>query len=456
MTKNPSRRTFVKTTAAIGAGYWAAGGVAPRESISAIERIQFGCIGVGGKGASDSEDANRAGDVVAITDIDEQTIAKEIKRFKSNPTVFYDFREMLEKMGDKIDAVTVSVPDHSHAVAAATAMKLGKACFCQKPLTRTIWEARRLGDIAKEKGVATQMGNQGSEKSGLREAAARIRGGFIGQPKEVHVWTNRPVWPQGIKRPEGEKPPAHVHWEQFIGPAQFREYSPAYHPFKWRGFWDFGTGALGDMACHTMNMPFAGCELVNPIAVKATTSGHNKETFPGWSVIEFDFAPTENRDAVKVFWYDGGKKPDANLLKGKWSNDSDTKEFTEIKNSGSLIIGEKGKIFSPDDYGAEYYWQTDSKPMDVEFERSPGHFREWVNAIKGGKPAWSNFPEYASKLTEVILLGNLAVWAAGESKGNDEPVSSDRLEWDQKNLKIKGTDAYDAMIKPTYRDGYEV
>ncbi len=154
MTIRPSRRNFVKTTAAISAGYWAAGGVAPRESLSAIERVQFGCIGIGGKGASDSEDANRAGDVVAVTDIDDKTIEKEIARFKTNPAKFNDFREMLEKMGDKIDAVTVSVPDHSHAVAAAAAMKLGKACFCQKPLTRTIWEARRLADIAKEKNVA--------------------------------------------------------------------------------------------------------------------------------------------------------------------------------------------------------------------------------------------------------------------------------------------------------------
>lgn len=456
MSMKPSRRNFVKTTAAIGAGYWAAGGVSPRESLSAIERVQFGCIGVGGKGSSDSEDANRAGDVVAITDIDDKTIEKEMARFKTNPAKFNDFREMLEKMGDKIDAVTVSIPDHSHAVAAAAAMKLGKGCYCQKPLTRTIWEARRLAEIAKEKNVATQMGNQGSEKSGLREAAARIKGGFLGKLQEVHVWTNRPVWPQGLPRPAGEDVPAHVHWEQFIGPAPMRPYSAAYHPFKWRGFWDFGTGALGDMACHTMNMPFAGCELVNPIAVKATTSGHNKETYPGWSIIEFDFAPTETRPAIKVFWYDGGKKADAKMLAGKWNSGSGQKEFSEIKNSGSLIIGDKGKIFSPDDYGAEYYWQTDSEPKEVEFERSPGHFKEWVNAIKTGKPAWSNFQDYAGKLTEVILLGNLAVWAAGESKGDGSPVESPKLEWDQANLKIKGTTAYDSMIKPTYRAGYSV
>jgi predicted dehydrogenase len=455
MKQSPSRRTFVKTTAVIGAGYWAAGGVAPRESRSAIERIQFACIGISGKGRSDSEDASKAGDVVAVTDIDDETMAKETERFP-DAAKFHDFREMMAKMGDKIDAVTVSTPDHTHAVAAAAAMKAGKACFCQKPLTRTIWEARRLSDIATEAGVATQMGNQGSERSGLREAAARIKSGFLGKVQEVHVWTNRPVWPQGIPRPKGGEPPTHIHWNEFIGPGEFRPYDAAYHPFKWRGFWDFGTGALGDMACHTMNMPFAGCELVNPIAVKATTSGHNRETFPGWSVIEFDFGPTASRPALKVFWYDGGKKPDSAVLAGKWTNGNGMQEFSEIKNSGSLVIGEKGKIFSPDDYGAEYYWQGDVTPTDVEFERSPGHFREWVNAIKGGKPAWSNFQNYAGKLTEVILLGNLAVWAAGESKADGSPVESPKLEWDQANLKVKGTDAYDSLIKPKYREGYDL
>ncbi len=152
------------------------------------------------------------------------------------------------------------------------ALKNKKAVYCQKPLTRTIWEARRLADLAREAGVATQMGNQGSDKSGLREAAAKLKAGVIGTIKEVHVWTNRPVWPQGIARPAGEPVPSHIHWNEFIGPAEMRDYSPAYHPFKWRGFWAFGTGALGDMACHTLNMAFAGCELVNPVAVQAKTS----------------------------------------------------------------------------------------------------------------------------------------------------------------------------------------
>ncbi|MFO1063298.1 MAG: hypothetical protein U0892_05450 [Pirellulales bacterium] len=171
-------------------------------------------------------------------------------------------------------------------------------------------------------------------------------------------------------------------------------------------------------------------------------------------MIEFDFAATASRPALKVFWYDGGKKPDAAKLAGKWSDGKETKEFSEFKSSGSLIIGEKAKIFSPDDYGAEYFWQGDMDTKEVEFDRSPGHFKEWVNSIKGGKPAWSNFQNYAGKLTEVILLGNLAVWAAGQSKDGKQ-VESPKLEWDQANLKVKGTTAYDSMITPTYRTGYE-
>ncbi len=442
-----SRRKFIKTSSVLSAGYWVAGGVAPKESRSALEEIRFACIGVGGKGKSDSADAEKNGRIVAICDIDDQTIAKrrEDEGF-ADAAVFNDYRKMLDEVGKSIDAVTVSIPDHSHAVATAMAMKMGKACYTQKPLTRTIFEARRLAELAAETKVVTQMGNQGSEKSGLREAAAKIKAGCIGTVKEVHVWTNRPVWPQGIPRPAGEPVPSHIHWDEFIGPVEMREYNTAYHPFKWRGFWAFGTGALGDMACHTLNMPFAGCDLVNPIAVQATTSGHNQETYPGNSKIIFEFAATSSRPAVKMFWYAGGNKLDPELIEGN-----------ELSKSGCLVVGDKGKIYSPNDYGAEYILLGGEDKV-VDFESSPGHFREFANAIKKSNPngTWSNFHSYAGKLTEVILLGNLAVWAAGEAKADGGNVESPRLEWDQANLKVKGTSAYDAMIKPVYRAGYEV
>lgn len=447
MKRSNSRRNFIKTSSALAGGYWVAGGIAPRESRSALEEIRFACVGVGGKGKSDSEDAEKNGRIVAICDIDDETISKrrESEGF-GEAKVFNDYRKLFDEVGKSIDAVTVSIPDHSHAVVTAMALKMGKACYTQKPLTRTMYEARRLAELAAESKAVTQMGNQGSAHSGLREAAAKIKAGCIGTVKEVHVWTNRPVWPQGIKRPQGEPTPSHVHWDEFIGPVEMREYNSAYHPFKWRGFWAFGTGALGDMACHTLNMPFAGCDLVNPVAVQATTSGHNKETFPGNSKITFDFAATDARPALKLFWYDGGNKIEPEMLEGK-----------NRSNSGCLVVGDKGKIYTPDDYGAKYEF-LGGEDKEVDFQASPGHFREFANAIKNNDPdaTWSNFHKYAGKLTEVILLGNIAVWAAGEATEDGQSLTSPRLEWDQANLKVVGTNDYDAMIKPVYRTGYEL
>lgn len=438
MKRATSRRTFVKATAAAGAGYWALGGVSPKPSHAANGRIQFACIGVAGKGSSDSADAGQAGDVVGICDIDEDKLKTASEKFP-NAAKYYDYREMLEELGDKVDAVTVSTPDHTHAVAAAAAMKSGKHCFCQKPLTQSIWEARQLGDIAREAGVQTQMGNQGTAEAGLREAAALLKAGAIGDIKEVHVWTNRPVWPQGIDQPEGQEPPPEVHWKEWISRAEMRPYSPAYHPFKWRGFWDFGTGALGDMACHTLNMPYMGADLKDPSSVQAITSGHNKISFPSWSEITFEFPANDWRGPVVLKWYDGGKMPAAELLEGR----------TPSK-SGCLVVGTNGKIFSPNDYGAEFEL-IGGEQKDVEYQRSPGHFREFAMAIQTGKPATSNFPDYAGPLTETILLGNLAVWAADQPEQQGEKIA-----WDAKNLKVQGTDKYDGIVKPEFHNGYSL
>ncbi|WP_164103841.1 Gfo/Idh/MocA family protein [Candidatus Laterigemmans baculatus] len=446
MSKRTDRRSFIKTGAAVGAGFWAAGGVAPRESRAANEEIRFACIGIGGKGESDSTDASRAGKVVAMCDIDDARLDKKAQRL-TDAKRYNDFRKMLEEMEGSIDAVTVSTPDHTHAVAAAMAMQMGKHAFCQKPLTRTIWEARRLGEIAREKNVVTQMGNQGTAESGVRQAAAMLKGGAVGDIKEVHVWTNRPVWPQGIGQPEGQEAPEGIHWEEWIGPAEMRPYSPAYHPFKWRGFWDFGTGALGDMACHTMNMAYMGCDLLNPTSVQAITSGHNKISFPAWSEIVFEFPANDWRGPVKVVWYDGGKLPSAEALEGRSKNPDGSEK--KLSNSGSLIIGSEGKLFSPNDYGAEFEL-IGGKKVDADYTRSPGHFREFARAIQQGEQAVSNFPDYAGPLTETILLGNLAVWAADQSEQMGEKIN-----WDAKNLEVKGTDEYDFMVKPKLHNGYD-
>jgi predicted dehydrogenase len=304
-----------------------------------------------------------------------------------------------------------------------------------------------LGDLAKKNGLKTQMGNQGTANSTLRESAALIQGGAIGTVKEVHVWTNRPVWPQGAGRPKAEPPvPKHIHWKEFLGPAKARAYHPAYHPFKWRGWWDFGTGALGDMACHTLNMPFMALDLRDPVSVQAETSGHNQETYPSYCIIEFQFPARGSRPPVKMVWYDGGKKPPRELLPPT--------KLIKAPNTGSLIIGDKGTLLSPGDYGGdgntgifaggEYTRQRDLK-KSVEYTKSPGHFTEWVRAIKGGPESVSNFPNYSGPLTETVLLGNLAVWADGK-----------KIEWDAKNLVATNAPEVAHIVKKEYHNGYSL
>ena len=466
MARKTSRRTFIETSAAIGAGYWALGGIAPRESRAANEKIQFACVGVSGKGGSDSQDAGRAGDVVALCDIDEKSLTAAGVRWP-NAQKFFDFREMFDKMGDKIDAFTVSTPDHCHAVVAAMGMKMGKHAFVQKPMTKSLYEARVLGQIAAEKNLATQMGNQGTASSDLRQAAAIIKSGVLGTVKEAHVWSNRPVWPQGIDRPsDTPEVPATVHWAEFIGPAEMRPYHPAYHPFKWRGWWAFGTGALGDMACHTLNMPYMALDLRDPISVQAVTSGHNKETFPSWSIIDCQFPERDGRAALLFKWYDGGKRPETPEFKAAeevcLSRQEDDKKRDEMRKkltSGAFILGDKGWLLSPGDYAdADLYLPDPEKPK-VDFPRSPGHFEEWVRAIKGGEPAMSNFQGYASGLTETVLLGNLAVWAAagdGSAKGSDseQGVQGKKIEWDAKNLVATNASEVMHIVKPEFYNGY--
>ena len=437
MAAKTTRRQFVQTTAAVGIGYWVAGGVRAQESKSPNEKVAVACIGVGGKGRSDAADAGRYGQVVTICDIDEKNLGSAAQGFEGAKK-FMDYRKMLDEMDKSIDAVTVSTPDHTHAPAALLYMRAGKHCFVQKPLTHTLEEARLMAQVAKEKNLATQMGNQGTAESGLREAAAMLRNGVVGTVKEVHVWTNRPVWPQGLDNPTKEQTseaPEHLNWDGFIGAAPYREYWNGYHPFKWRGWWDFGTGALGDMACHTLNMPFMGLDLRDPISVQAETSGHNKATYPSWSIIDYEFAARGDRPAIKLRWYDGQKLPPPEVLPGE----------KEVPSSGAVVIGDKGALFSRDDYGATYKLLGGAEKIEVEYERSPGHFREWILAIQGGDPAKSNFADYSGALTETVLLGNLAVWFDGK-----------KIEWDAQKLTSPNTPEAEKLVRKEYREGYSI
>lgn len=446
MAQSKGRRQFLKGAAAVGAGYWVAGGVSQAQDKAASDRIRFACIGIGGKGSSDSGDAARHGDVVAICDTDKTRLKGAEGRFPK-AKAFTDYRELFKSMGDEFDAVTVSTPDHNHAAATMLALESGKHAFTQKPMTHAIYEARMLGKVARENKLATQMGNQGTSNSNLRKSAAIVQSGALGKVTEVHVWTNRPVWPQGGDRPKEQPVPDFLDWNVWLGPAKERAYAGgAYHPFAWRGWWDFGTGALGDMACHTFNMPFMALNLRDPVSVEAETSGHNRDSYPKWSVITFQF-PADmkaKRDAVKVVWYDGGKRPDAALFDGKG-----------VSNTGSLIIGEKGKLHSEGDYGGGYKMIGVEEPQ-VEIVKSPGHFTEFADAIKGGPEPVSNFPDYAGPLTETILLGNLAVFASPEGKAN-------KVMWDAENMKVTNDmvegaspEELAAIVKHEYREGWSL
>jgi predicted dehydrogenase len=451
MTRSQQRRDFLKTSAVIGAGYFAGAGVTPKASAAAIETVRFGCIGVGGKGVSDADDASKGGKIVACCDVDDNTLNAALKKYEGAKG-FNDYREMLDKMGSEIDAVTVSMPDHMHAPASLKAMRMGKHVYCQKPLTRTIYEARRMGEVAREKKVVTQMGNQGTASDPMREGAAILGSGALGKISEVHIWTNRPMWACGGPRPPKINPPASLHWDLWLGVAPPRDFGPGYHPFSWRGWWDFGTGALGDMACHTVNMPYMGLALKDPTTVVAETSGHNRDSFPKWTIINFEFPGNDKRGPLKMVWYDGGKKPPRELFDdvALVANDKGEKENAPAA-SGALVIGDQGKLYSPGDYGGDTIRMSQGKEKPkVEWTHSPGHFVEFIEGIKGGPTPVSNFPDYGGPLTEVILLGNLAVWAAPDAG------TGKKIEWDAKNLVATNAPEVMSLVKPTYPAGYEL
>lgn len=438
MSRRTTRREFVKQSAALGAAWWVGTQSAFGDSKSANEQLNFACIGVQGKGSSDTNSAGGNGNVIALCDVDELRLNKKAGEYPKAKK-YTDYRKMLEQLEKEIDAVTVSTPDHSHAAASVMAMRMGKHCFCQKPLTWSVEEARTMRRVAQETGVATQMGNQGTARNGLREGVEIMRDGALGKVSEVHVWTNRPIWPQGQGRPEPAPfVPSPLRWYLWLGPAPSRAYHAAYHPFKWRGWLDFGTGALGDMACHTSNMVVMGLDLFDPVSIEVVkTSGIvENETYPKHCVIKFEFPQRGDWPACTMYWYDGGNKPPEELLMGE----------ADMKNSGSLVVGSEGTMYSPGDYGDSYKLLpkekfADYKKPEPTLPRSPGHFKEFARACKGGPAAMSNF-DYAARLTETILLGNVAL-RAGE-----------KVEYDAKSMEITNLPEANKFLGRSYRDGW--
>ncbi len=438
--------------------------------LGANDIINVACIGVGGKGDSDSDHvAQCGGNIVAICDVDDGTLQRKAKQFPQAKK-YQDFRKLLEEVHGSIDAVTVSTPDHCHAIAAAMAMRLGKHVYCQKPLTQTVFEARELRRLAKEKNLATQMGNQGSAGSGLRRAVEVVQAGVIGQVHELHVWSNRPIWPQGIDRPEGEDPvPAGLDWDQWIGPAPMRPYKKGvYHPFAWRGWMDFGTGALGDMACHTVNMPFRALRLGYPNVVECEeTSELHAETYPKTSRIRYEFPEREGLVPLKFWWYDGN--PGDNSVKPLRPNAEVTKEIVEmdghLPGSGCLLVGEKGKLFSPDDYGSSFYLMVGdekeyksgknheaAKAVAQTVPRNEGQGgdderqkQEWFRMIRDRSArAYSNF-DIAAYLTEIILLGCIGM-RVGVGR---------RMDWDGPRMKSTNIAEAAHFVRRRNRKGWK-
>ncbi|MCF7708349.1 MAG: Gfo/Idh/MocA family oxidoreductase [Verrucomicrobia bacterium] len=431
-----TRREFLQSAAFAGVGAALFSGPNILLGQSPNNKLNIGVVGCGGKGSSDTDSVSSE-NIVALCDVDENQAAGT---FKKHPKAkkYKDFRKMLDNE-KSLDAVVVSTPDHMHAPVAVNAMRRGLHIYCQKPLTHSVFEARLMRQAARKYNVATQMGNQGTATDGLRRAVELLQAGAIGPVHELHVWSNRPIWPQGMDRPEKPMPvPDHLDWDLWIGAAPKRPYHESYCPFNWRGWQDFGTGALGDMACHTVNMPFMGLMLGYPTSIEAVTSGMNRESWPKNSKINFKFPKRGNLPAVDFTWYDGGNKPDRKI----------TKELENVPGSGCMVIGEKGKLYSPNDYGSDFTLFpekdfADYKGPEPWIKRSPGHYKEWLEACKGGKPAMSNF-DYAAKLTEIILLGCVAMQVGR------------KMEWDGENMRSPNCPEAAQFINPGWRQGWEL
>jgi len=442
-----SRRAFMRSAAAV-----AAFTIVPRHVLGGqgntppSEKLNVAGIGVGGRGAADIN-ACEGENVVALCDVDEKQAGGTFKKFP-NAKVYKDFREMLDKEGKRIDAVTIGTPDHIHAPAAIRAMKMGKHVYCEKPMAHTIREAREMARVARKMGVVTQMGNQGHAGEGLRLYYEFIKDGAIGAVREVHVWTDRAGvpggrawWPQGVDRPKDTPPvPETLDWDLWLGPAPVRPYHPDYVPFKWRGWFDFGCGALGDMAVHNADPAFFALQLGAPIAAEAESSPVNNETFPEWSIITYYFPAKGDRPAVTMKWYDGGKLP---------PRPEELEEGRNLGDNGILFVGDKGKLLGPSHAGAprlipESRMKEYGRPPKM-LERSIGHHEEWIQACKDGKPqnAKSGF-WYAGPFTEALLVGNLAV------------RTGKRIEWNSKKMKATNVPEANQYVSKTYRAGWKI
>ncbi len=470
------------------------------------EKLNIASVGAGGKAVSDINNCAETENIVALCDVDDKRAEKIYTQYPNAPK-YKDFRIMFEKENKNIDAVIVTIPDHMHAAVGLAAMELGKHVYMQKPLAHTVWECRELVKAANKYKVATQMGNQGYSNEGTRQCAEMIWSGAIGNVTEVHAWTNRPAWPQGIKEPPTTSPaPGTLDWDLWLGVAKDRPFSEDYLPFSWRGFFDFGSGSLGDMACHILGAPNMALRLGAPTSVECISQQDRTDIyFPGKSVVRFDFPERDGMPPVKVFWYDAMRedqptfpgapqdqilgdlprnrrtmaasnmKPKERQIQGgvfteEFFSPSDTppppprpqaaaaamdahaqKEAQWMKlintgTNGSLFKGEKGMI-TTGTYGEWTRLLPVEQMRDYEFPpeflpRSPGHYRDWIRACKGGSPACSNF-NVSAPFTEWIALGAIAI------------KLNCKLQWDAEKMKTDNSEA-NQLLKPMLRKGWHV
>ncbi|GAB6166515.1 Gfo/Idh/MocA family oxidoreductase [Thermostilla marina] len=426
-----TRRRFLGTGLAAAASVAALPKV-PSFATSPNGRLQVGFVGVAGRGAANlgAISSEPTVDVVALCDVDARNLEKAAQAHSAAQT-FRDFRKMLETLGDKLDAVVVSTPDHTHAPAAAMAMRMGKHCYCEKPLAHEVAEARPLTEIAVEKGVVTQIGTQIHAGDNYRRVVELVKAGTIGKIEEVHVWCGASYG--GLTTPTDTPPvPEYLDWDLWLGPAPYRPYHPAYVPFKWRCWYDFGSGALGDFFCHYCDLAFWALDLKYPTRVQADGPEPLPDSTPKELTVYYDFPARGQLPAVKLTWYDGGRRPPI-------QKEANLPNF----GAGVLFVGESGMLLA--DYGNHVLWPqekfADFQPPEPTIPSSVGHHREWVQGCLEGTPTTCPF-SYSGPLSEAALLG-LAAYRAQET-----------LEWDGPNMRVVNTTAADRYIRKEYREGW--
>lgn len=467
---NLPRRSFMKNTTKAAAAFsivpsFVLGG---SKHIAPSDTLYIAGIGVGGKGTSDltSIAESPKAKIIHLCDVDDRMAVQSKKNFPK-ATYHRDYRKLLEEEHTGIDAVVVSTPDHTHAVATMAAMELGKHVYVQKPLTHSIKEARMLTEAAKKYKVVTQMGNQWASSEPVRRMKELVDSGLIGDVNSVYAWSDRPVWPQGIPTPSGKHDiPEELDWDLWLGPASMMDFNPAYLPFNWRGWWKFGTGALGDMGCHIMDPVFRILPVDYPSEVECSVttnwSGFFKvanysDSCPASSIIHLNFPRTDGKGDIKLTWMDGGLRPETPEEVLPTDNLGDMSNGVIFEGSKGKMIGNYSKL--PIILPTSRMPELEALPKTIE--RIPeGHYVDWVNAcIKGYGNAKVSSPfEYAGPFTEAVLMGNLAIRSyqlqVKDSDGRANFPGRKKLYWDAKNMKITNFDEANAFVMREYRDGW--